>query len=155
MVDYLINRDTIRLHVKARNWKQAVRQGVSPLIRQGAVEPRYYRAIIESVKKNGPYFVLMPQVALPHARPEEGALDQGFSLITLRQPINFGSVENDPIRVLLTFSAKDADDQLEGALAQAVTIFEDEHRIEAIIKCSTVEAIIDILKSIDFSEVEE
>ncbi len=154
LVDFLIEKETIKLRVAVRNWKQAVGSGVKLLIDQGVAEPRYYQAIIKSVKKNGPYFVLMPRVALPHARPEEGAVSQGFSLITLKKPVAFGSAENDPVSILLSFCAKDATAQLEGALAQAVTIFEDENRIDNMINCATVQEMIDILKRVDFSELE-
>ena len=153
LVDFLIEKETINLRVAVRNWKQAVGCGVRLLIDRGVAESRYHQAIIKSVKKNGPYFVLMPRVALPHARPEEGALAQGFSLITLQRAVRFGSVENDPVSILLTFCATDATAQLEGALAQAVTIFEDEDRIDNMINCTTVPEMINILKKVDFSDL--
>ena len=153
LVEYLIAKKAIRARVVASDWKEAVRAGVDILIAHGAAQQSYYDAIISGTEKNGPYFVLMPYVALPHARPERGALDQGYSLVTLKKAVNFGSDENDPIGILLSFAAKNSDTQLEGALAQAVTIFEDESVVHAIATARSRRRIEKILKKIDFSEV--
>ena len=154
LVDFLLDRQMIRLNVAVANWQEAVRSGIELLADAGIVQWRYYDAILDSVARNGAYFVLMPGVALPHARPEMGALADGFSLITLAEPVNFGSPENDPISVLLSFAAKDAQSQVETSLAQAVVVFEEEERVERIREAKTIDEIEMLLRSIDFSEVE-
>ncbi|HET4625142.1 TPA: PTS sugar transporter subunit IIA, partial [Streptococcus pneumoniae] len=82
----LIDNDSIRLGLEANNWKEAVKVAVDPLIESGAILPEYYDAIIESTEEYGPYYILMPGMAMPHARPEAGVQSDAFSLITLQNP---------------------------------------------------------------------
>ena len=59
------------------------------MIESGAILPEYYDAIIESTEEYGPYYILMPGMAMPHARPEAGVQSDAFSLITLQNPVVF------------------------------------------------------------------
>ncbi|MFB8734775.1 PTS sugar transporter subunit IIA [Bacillus sp. SL00103] len=43
--------------------------------------------MIQSVDQNGPYIVIAPQVAIPHARPEDGVNELSMSLMTFEQPV--------------------------------------------------------------------
>ncbi len=155
LVDHLLNDNAIRVQRYASDWKDAIQQGVGCLVQAKKATWEYYNAIVETARKNGPYFLLMPGVALPHARPEQGALATGFSLLTLSSPVNFGNVENDPVSILLTFTATDANAQVEESLAQAVVLFEDDTRVRHMMTAMTVEQMIDILKSVDFTELDE
>ena len=80
----LIENNSIRLGLEAADWKEAVKLTVEPLIESGAILPEYYDAIIESTEEYGPYYILMPGMAMPHARPEAGVQRDAFSLITLQ-----------------------------------------------------------------------
>lgn len=67
--------------------------------------------------------VVAPGVALAHARPEDGALQLGLAVATLREPVEFGHAENDPVDVVFAFGSPDRDQHvgLLGALAQRLT----------------------------------
>ena len=54
----LIENDSIRLGLEAKDWKEAVKVAVDPLIESGAILPEYYDAIIESTEEYGPYYIL-------------------------------------------------------------------------------------------------
>ena len=66
----LTDNKSIRLGLSAATWQEAVKLAVDPLIESGAVQPQYYDAIVESTEEYGPYYILMPGMAMPHARPE-------------------------------------------------------------------------------------
>lgn len=82
-----MKNNSIRLGLEAADWKEAVSGGI--LIESGAILPEYYDAIIESTEEYGPYYILMPGMAMPHAnRP--GRCSAGcFSLITLQKSVVF------------------------------------------------------------------
>lgn len=145
----LLKEGMIRVKQSANDWKDAVKMGVGCLVGTGKADWSYYHSIVRSVAKNGPYFVLMPGVALPHARPEEGAISTGFSLVTLDTPVNFGSPENDPISILLSFCATDPIEQVEKAMVEAVSLFEDENKISKIAKATTIGEVEKILRGIE------
>lgn len=85
----LIENNSIRLGLEAADWKEAVKLAVEPLVESGAILPEYYDAIIESTEEYGPYYILMPGMAMPHARPEAGVQRDAFSLITLQKSVVF------------------------------------------------------------------
>ncbi|WP_322806300.1 PTS sugar transporter subunit IIA [Thermanaerothrix sp.] len=111
--------ETIALRVPATDWEEAVRAAGRLLVASGAAEPRYIDGMIRTVRELGPYIVIAPGIALPHARPEEGALREGYALVTLAQPINFGNPDNDPVQVVIAFCAPDASTHLESLRALA------------------------------------
>lgn len=84
-----IENNSIRLGETADSWQEAVKKSVEPLIESGAVKDEYYQAIIDSTEEYGPYYILMPGMAMPHARPEAGVIRDAFSLITLQEPVVF------------------------------------------------------------------
>ncbi len=87
--DSLAENKSIRLQAEAETWQDAVKIGVDLLVAADVVEPRYYQAILDGVEQFGPYFVIAPGLAMPHGRPEEGVKKTGFSLVTLKKPLEF------------------------------------------------------------------
>ncbi|SFL44517.1 Phosphotransferase system mannitol/fructose-specific IIA domain (Ntr-type) [Gracilibacillus orientalis] len=86
-----LNKEVIRVGQLASDWEEAVKQCGQLLIENGNVEARYVSAMVETVHTLGPYIVIAPGVALPHARPEDGVLQQGISVYILRKPVSFSS----------------------------------------------------------------
>ena len=70
----LIENNSIKLNQTAANWEEAIKIGTDLLVASGAIEPRYYENIVSKIKEMGPYIVLAPGLAMPHARPEEGVI---------------------------------------------------------------------------------
>ncbi|MBN1498840.1 MAG: PTS sugar transporter subunit IIA [Spirochaetes bacterium] len=128
--DYLFEYNTISLQAEANSWQSAVKLGTDLLVEAGTVEPRYYDAIIESTLKLGPYYILAPGMAMPHARPEGGVIRTGYSLVTLKTPVAFGDVDNDPIDILITMAAKDTETQNKSAIVQVVSLLDSEERVQ-------------------------
>ncbi|EBX1464696.1 PTS sugar transporter subunit IIA [Salmonella enterica subsp. salamae] len=93
----------------ANDWRHALDIAVRPLITFGAAAPCYLDGIIENTLKWGPYYLIAPGIALPHARPEQGANHNQMSVTTLSTPVAFGNVDCDPIWLLLCASATDAE----------------------------------------------
>lgn len=111
----LIDNNSIKLHQTASNWEEAIKIGTDMLVASGAIEPRYYDNIISKIKEMGPYIILAPGLAMPHARPEEGVIKTAFALVTLKEPIYFEG-EDDPVDVLLTLAGSDSDQHMQGLM---------------------------------------
>lgn len=125
MLKDLLSVPTIITKVQANDWKEAIIKAAKPMVDMGKIKSHYIEAIINSVNANGPYFVLAPQIALPHARPEEGAIEDAIGIAVLEKPVKFGSESNDPVKYLFTLSATSNDKHLQ-ALAQLAILMEDE-----------------------------
>ena len=130
--EHLLSRGAIRLQAVADDWRQAVKVGTDLLVKAGTVEPRYYDEIVRSVEDLGPYFLLAPGLAMPHARPEQGVLETSFALVTLATPVCFGDPDNDPVDVLLTMAARDAETQNKTAIVQVADLFDSKQAVAAL-----------------------
>ena len=58
----------------------------------------YVDAMVENIKENGPYVVIWPGTALPHADCLEGVKQEAASLLRLKKPVDFHHESNDPVR---------------------------------------------------------
>lgn len=103
----LLPPEAIRLRVHARDWRSAVVAAGEALVATGATTPVYTDEMITTVEKMGPYIVLAPGIALPHARPSPAVLRTGLSLVTLAEAVPFGHPQNDPVSLLIAFAAAD------------------------------------------------
>ena len=143
----LIENNSIKLNQTAANWEEAIKIGTDLLVASGAIEPRYYENIISKIKEMGPYIVLAPGLAMPHARPEEGVTRTAFGLTTLAQPVDF---DGEQISVLVTLAGSDSDTHMEGIM-EITQIFDDPDsedgvNIQKFLDCKTQE---DVLAVID------
>jgi len=143
--DSLAENNSIRLNAEAETWQDAVKIGVDMLVEAGVVEPRYYQAILDGVERFGPYFVIAPGLAMPHGRPEEGVLKTGFALVTLKKPLVFNHEDNDPVDILITLAAVDANAHQEIGIMQVVNLFDDEANFDRLRACTTAQQVLDLI----------
>lgn len=136
----LLSEDNVSFHYPAETWEDVIRHGGQLMVDAGFTEPTYTEAMIEVVREMGPYIVLAPGLAMPHARPEMGAKKVGTALITLEKPVDFGSPENDPVSVALFLCASNKEEHIQ-LLTDIATLFGDEDFLDA---AATFESIEDV-----------
>lgn len=99
----------------ADTWEEAIRLGCSTLIADGTAEAAYADTVIESIRRYGPYIVLRPGVAMPHAQGDTGLVHRSsISFMRLEKPVIFD--KNDPGKhadLFFTLTALDPDAHLE------------------------------------------
>lgn len=125
MIKELINEDSVEVNVVVEDWKEAVRKSGSILEKCGKIEHRYTEAMVETVEHAGPYIVIAPGIAMPHAPSDQGVKEIGVSLLFLKTPVNFGHAENDPVKIVVALSAKDSSSHLD-TLAELMELFGDK-----------------------------
>lgn len=103
----LLTSDVILLDALASDWQEAIRLAGQVLVRQGSVEDCYIDAMIAVVQEQGPYIVLWPGIALPHAGIDKGVRKVGMSLVRLKNPVSFGHNEHDPVTLIVALAAVD------------------------------------------------
>lgn len=119
-----IETRTIRTNVSVSSWEEAVEKSGELLVGAGFVEPCYIGAMVETTKELGPYCVIAPGIAIPHARPENGVKTNGFSAITLIKPVEFGNQDNDPVYLVIALSALNHEAHIESLslLARKISV---------------------------------
>ena len=134
----LLSEDNVSFHYPAETWEDVIRHGGQLMVDAGFTEPTYTEAMIDVVRDMGPYIVLAPGLAMPHARPEMGAKQVGAALVTLEKPIDFGSPENDPVSVAIFLCAPNKDEHIQ-LLTDIATLFEDEEFLDAAVNFESLE----------------
>ncbi len=140
MLQDLLSEDNVSFHYPAETWEDVIRHGGQLMVEAGFTEPTYTEAMVEVVREMGPYIVLAPGLAMPHARPEMGVKQVGTALVTLERPVDFGSPENDPVSVALFLCAPNKEEHIQ-LLTDIAMLFEDEDFLDA---AATFESLEDV-----------
>ena len=134
----LLSEDNVSFHYPAETWEDVIRHGGQLMVDAGFTDPTYTEAMIDVVRDMGPYIVLAPGLAMPHARPEMGAKQVCAALVTLEKPIDFGSPENDPVSVAVFLCAPNKEEHIQ-LLTDIATLFEDEEFLDAAVNFESIE----------------
>ncbi len=107
MLTDVLNEESIKLNVECTNWEDAIREAGNVLYKNKIITKEYIENTINGTKELGPYIVIAKGVAMPHATTNIGVLKSGISLITLKEPIEFGNKENDPVYYVFMLATSD------------------------------------------------
>lgn len=141
----LLKEENIQIVEQLPDWEEAVKVAANPLLETGAIESSYIDAMIENIKTLGPYVVIGPEVAIPHARPETGVNNVGMSFLKLNQPVYFSSDEKNPARLLFCIAAVDNTTHLR-ALSQLTKLLSENTNVEFLKETESTEKILDLFK---------
>jgi mannitol/fructose-specific phosphotransferase system IIA component (Ntr-type) len=133
----------IQLHQKPVDWKAAIQLASQPLLANGAIQEEYVKAMINNVIELGPYVVIAPKIAIPHARPEQGVKRMGMSLLTLQEGVVFEGNDN-PVQFMIVLAAVDKESHLK-ALAQLSELLSNEADVNEIIKAKEKQTVLDLI----------
>lgn len=125
-----------------KSWQEAIRIGAKPLVEQGIVEESYVQAMIQNVLDNGNYIILLPQVAMPHARPEHGSNGVGMTFLHLKEPIMFPG--DELVKVFFTLSSDSPDGHLD-LIASLGELLSDEELYQKLFEVETEQALLDLV----------
>ena len=144
MLSDLLDETLVQLNLEASDWQDAIRKSAQPMVDGNKVTPAYVDDIIKGALDMGPYFVITEHVAMPHARPECGALESAVGIVTLKEPIEFGSEANDPVKYLFPLAAKDGDAHL-SALQSLVELLSDPDFFAQLDQAQTPQDVMDLV----------
>ncbi|HET6948357.1 MAG TPA: PTS sugar transporter subunit IIA [bacterium] len=137
----LLPRSAIRVGVEAADWRAAVTAAGEALASSGATTPAYTGEMIAAIEAMGPYMVIAPGIALPHARPSPAVLRVGLSVVALARPVPFGHPQNDPVTLVIALAATDNRSHTQ-ALATLAGLLAEETRRAALLRAERPEEIL-------------
>ena len=70
------------------------------LVENKKAKAGYVKEMIDSYQRFGPYMVMAPGLALPHARPGGNVKEPCISFVKLKEPVCFHHPCNDPVWVV-------------------------------------------------------
>lgn len=87
------------------NWKDEIRRTADPLLKRGCIQQSYLDKMIALGEAHGPYFVISDDIAIAHARPQDGVIALGLRLTIYREGLTI--MEREGIRFLFVLSSPD------------------------------------------------
>jgi mannitol/fructose-specific phosphotransferase system IIA component (Ntr-type) len=140
----VVKPDVVRVGVQARTREEAIKAAGRILVECGIAEERYIAAMLSVCDQLGPYIVLVPGVAIPHAAPEDGALGVGLAVAVLAAPVSFGHPDNDPVHTVIAFASSDQTRHM-GVLSALARFLGDPGRCERMAHARCAQDVIDLL----------
>lgn len=144
MLKDLLIRPHIQFVEKVGDWKEAIILASKPLLDEGYITSEYVQAMIHNVTTLGPYIVIAPGVALPHARPEHGVKKIGMSFLKIKNGCLFSEKEEHRVYVLIVLAAIDNEMHLK-ALSQLTKLLSKEN-MKTLFATNSVEEILELIE---------
>ena len=138
MLKELIEKKRYSFHQGFDNWEDAVKTACAPLIEQKAIEKEYADLIIESVKKYGPYIVIAPKIAIPHAQEGRGVNETSMCFMKTNTPVKFGNDDSNEAQLFFVLASTDNNIHLQN-LSNMVELISDEEVVEKLLEAESVE----------------
>lgn len=154
MIEKLLTEEVVDIKLEVENWEEAVVKAGKLLLDNDKIEERYIQAMIETVKDMGPYIVMAPGIAMPHARPDSGSKDIGVAVISLKEGINFGSKDFDPVKLVFAICAKENKSHIE-LLQDLSYILDSEELLENLDSCNTKRDLLNLILDIYNENISE
>ena len=139
----MINGKRVMFAEKAENWEDSIRMSCKLLEGEGIINPGYAEECITAIKELGPYIVLKPGFALPHAiKGSENAHGTAISFMKLAQPVSFvpDNREKDA-SVFFTLVARDSEEHLKN-MRKLWKMLTNEELCDDLLEVSSLEDLI-------------
>lgn len=144
LLNQALAEGSISVRATASNWKQAIELAGDALVTSQRTTTQYTEAMVQAFEELGPYMVIAPGIALAHARPSEAVLGTGLSLITLSEPVVFGSEANDPVRLVIGLAAVDHDSHID-LMAALSDLLMDVMKVNMLLQAENLEQVRELL----------
>lgn len=146
MLSDVLKKEYIKLNAECKDWEDAIRTAGQVLMDNGVVTEEYIEEAIRGVKELGPYIVITKGVALPHATNKIGVNKTGIALLTLKNPVEFGNVDNDPVYYVFMLATTDMESHL-SALSSLSDLLGNPEFFEVMKNAKDSESVIDYIKA--------
>ena len=141
----ILYKENIQVSVECDTWEDAINKAAKPLLENGFIDAKYIDSIFEKIKLYGPYMVIAPGIAMPHAGIADGVNKTSLSIMTLKKPVKFNHKKNDPVHTVIFLAAADNYTHIE-TLTHLLDILTVKENIEKIIASSNQNQIYELLK---------
>lgn len=146
MLKDLLTKQHIQFVEEVGDWKEAIKLAAKPLLDNGYITNEYIQAMIDNVMIMGPYIVIAPGIALPHARPEHGVKKIGMSFLKIKNGCLFSEREEHRVYVLIVLAAIDNGIHLK-ALSQLIKLLSDKENMSVLFSANSAEEVFTLIEA--------
>ncbi|MCX7614833.1 MAG: PTS sugar transporter subunit IIA [Clostridiales bacterium] len=144
----ILSLNRIKLDIEAEDWQDAVKKAGEVLYNDQKINSNYIKAMIDNIKKNGPYVVIYPGIAIPHAESTDGSREVAASIIRLKNPVHFHHDLNDPVKFVIALSVVDSE-SIDRPLYNLTKMLGEKTFVEAMNEVSTEEQLFNIFSTFE------
>lgn len=135
MIKELLEKNLVSFVTGVTAWEEAVALSGKRLVEEGYIDETYVKEIVDNVKEHGPYIVLIPGVAMPHATVgAKGVMKTGISLTIFDQDIDFEQEKH--AKLFFTVATNNAEEHLEN-IQNLMELLMDENNLEILLNAKT------------------
>lgn len=142
----LLKQENVQIIESASDWQEAIRLSVLPLEKGGYVKKCYKGNIIQAIEKLGPYILIAENIALPHARPEQGTIKTQIAVTLFRKDVAFEG-RSVTARLFITLAAEDDSSHL-NTLMKLSELLSEEENVERILHAEDVHTLYQYFETI-------
>lgn len=146
VLNELLTEDTIQFAESIQDWKEAIAKAAEPLLLAGSIQQSYIEAMIENVEKLGPYIIIHPEIAIPHARPENRVQRLGMSFLKLEEPTYLLNDEKNRVKIFICLAAIDSTTHLK-ALAQITKLLSNKESLQQLFHAKHKEEVLSLINA--------
>lgn len=129
------------------SWESAIYGAGEPLMADGTIEKEYLDDIIKNVNTYGPYFIIMPNVAMPHSTlGGKGVHKNAIGFCKVEKPVKFDlQDESKDARLFFVLAAVDNGKHLEN-MSQLCDMLLKDGLVDDLLKAKTKDDLVAIDK---------
>lgn len=125
------------------NWEVAIRVASIPLLENRDINSEYVEAMIDNIRKLGPYVVLMPRVAMPHSRPEHGVNNSSISLLKVNDGVLFEG-KDERVNLFFILAARDSSSHID-VITELTDLLGDDKRVDEMLNARDYESLYSVI----------
>ena len=127
LLTQMLDAGHVNFKERCADWRSAIRAGCEPLVASGAVDAAYADEIIASVEQYGPYIVIAPDIAMPHAQGNVASVHQtAVSFMKVHEAVAFAADDRDKdARLFFTLASQNHEQHLEN-MSMLATMLDNE-----------------------------
>jgi PTS system ascorbate-specific IIA component len=143
----IVEQNRAQFIEKAEDWEDAIKKSCKLLIAEGIIDPGYAEEIVAAVHELGPYIVLTPGFALPHAmKNSEHVHGTAIAFMKLAEPVSFAADNPDKdASVFFTLAARDSEEHLKN-MRKLWTMLTDEELCAELRNAASIEELLELDK---------
>ena len=132
----------IIINEKNISWQEALEKSLKLLENKQYVTNHYLKTILKNVEDTGFYFIIAPEIALAHARPEDGVLKTGLALLKSSVKIPFG--DHTDVQLVFALSSINNTDHVD-ILVELSELLQDTNKLNKILNSKAENEILNII----------
>lgn len=90
------------------DWKKAIKFSSQILLEENIITKKYIDAMINNIYKNSSVVTLLDEIVMPHATPQDGVNQMGFSFNVFKKPIIFPNEKKTKIKIIIILAPIDS-----------------------------------------------